>query len=102
MKFPKLEIDDSAIAALAKKYKVKELAFFGSVLRDDFNDSSDIDILVEFIDDNRYSLFDLYGIRDDFEKILGKEVDLIEKQGLRNPYRRDNILKNARVVYAAF
>jgi uncharacterized protein len=101
MKFPRYEIDDQIILSLVKKYRVKELAFFGSVLRTDFNESSDIDILVEFDDNKEYSLFDILEIKEEFEKLLGKDVDLIEKQSLKNPYRRENILKNAKVFYAA-
>jgi uncharacterized protein len=101
MKFPKFEIDDSIITSLAKKYRVKELALFGSVLRNDFNELSDIDILVEFNDNKEYSLFDLFVIKSEFEKAFGKDVDLVEKQSIRNPYRRENILKNAKVIYAA-
>jgi predicted nucleotidyltransferase len=101
MKFPKIDIDEKLIISLAKKYKIKELALFGSVLREDFSDKSDIDILIKFTDDNDYSLFDLFEIRDEFEKVLGKEVDLIEKDSLRNPYRRDNIIRNSKVIYAA-
>jgi uncharacterized protein len=101
MKFPNIDIDENLIISLAKKYRIQELAFFGSILRDDFNDQSDIDILVKFIDGNDYSLFDLFEIKEEFEKILGKEVDLVEKDGLRNPYRRENIIKNAKVIYAA-
>jgi uncharacterized protein len=101
MKFPRFEIDDAIIISLAKKYRVKELALFGSVLRNDFNDLSDIDILVEFDDNKEYSLFDLFIIKGEFEKAFGKDVDLIEKHSIRNPYRRDNILKNSKVIYAA-
>lgn len=101
MKLPKFDFDETLIISLAKKYDVKEIALFGSVLRTDFNDSSDIDILIKFNGNNRFSLFDLYQIKDEFEKALGKKVDLIEKDSLRNPYRRENILKNAKVIYAA-
>jgi uncharacterized protein len=101
MRFPKIEIDENAITSLAKKYQIREMAFFGSVLREDFNDQSDIDILIKFYDNNNYSLFDLFKMKEDFEEVLGKEVDIIEKDGLKNPYRREAILKNAKVVYAA-
>ena len=101
MKFPNVEIEDDIIINLARKYRIKELSFFGSILRDDFNEDSDIDILVEFIDIHEYSLFDLFKIKEDFKSVFGKEVDLIEKDSLRNPYRRENILRNSRVVYAA-
>jgi len=101
MKFPCLDIDDSLIYSLARKYKVKELSFFGSVLREDFNESSDIDILIQFEDGADYSIFDLFEIKEEFENALGRDVDLVEKKGLRNPYRRENILKTAKVIYAA-
>ncbi len=101
MKFPNVEIQDDIIISLSKKYHIKELSLFGSILRDDFSDDSDIDILVEFIDKHEYSLFDLFKIKEDFKNALGKDVDLVEKESLRNPYRRENILKNSKVIYAA-
>ena len=101
MKFPCIEVQDSIIIALAKKYRINELSFFGSILREDFQQDSDIDILVQFDDEADYSLFDIFEIKEEFEKALGREIDLVEKKGLRNPYRRDNILRNARVIYAA-
>ena len=101
MKFPCIEVQDSIIISLAKKYRIKELSFFGSILREDFQQDSDIDILVQFDDQVEYSLFDLFEIKEEFENALGREIDLIEKSSLRNPYRRDNILRNAKVIYAA-
>ena len=101
MKFPNFEISDEVIISLSEKYHVKELSLFGSVLRNDFNENSDIDILIEFLDRKEYSLFDLFVMKEDFEKKLGKSVDLIEKSSLRNPYRRKNILETSKVVYAA-
>ena len=75
MQFPKIEINDDVIISLSKKYHIKELAFFGSVLREDFNENSDIDILIEFIDINEYSLFDIFKMKADFEMVFGKSVD---------------------------
>lgn len=48
-----------------------------------------------------YSLFDIFKMKEEFEAVLGKAVDLIEKKSLRNPYRRENILRNLKVAYAA-
>ena len=101
MKLPRYELDESLIVSLAIKYKIKELALFGSVLRDDFGDQSDIDILVQFDKTAELSLFDVFEVKEELEKVLGREVDLVEKEGLRNPYRRDRILRTAKVVYAA-
>ena len=101
MKFPKIEIEDDVIMSLSRKYHIKELSFFGSILREDFSENSDIDILIEFIDNKEYSLFDIFKMKEEFEAELGKGVDIVEKESLRNPYRRENILKNLKVVYAA-
>ncbi len=101
MKLPRYELDESLIVSLAIKYKIKELALFGSVLRDDFGDQSDIDILVQFDKTAELSLFDVFEVKEELEKVLGREVDLVEKEGLRNPYRRDRILRTVKVVYAA-
>ena len=101
MKLPRYELDESVIISLARKYKIRELSLFGSVLRDDFGEKSDIDILVQFDKEAELSLFDLFEVQEEFEKALGRDVDLVEKEGLRNPYRRERILSTAKVVYAA-
>lgn len=101
MRFPKIEIDEKVLAALAKKYNIREIRLFGSALREDFHDDSDLDLLVEFTRGTDYSLFDLFTIKDDFSKQLGYPVDLIEKAGLRNPFRKKMILGTAKIVYAA-
>lgn len=74
---------------------------FGSVLHGDFHSQSDIDVLVTFAPDTKYSLFDIALMQEELKKIFGREVDLVEKAALRNPFRRDHILKNMEVVYAA-
>ena len=60
-----------------------------------------MDVLVSFEEDARISLFDLAQMQVELEKIFKRPVDLVEKEGLRNPYRRREILKTAQVVYAA-
>jgi predicted nucleotidyltransferase len=68
MKFPRFEIDDQSIHELAKKYKIIQLSLFGSALRNDFSDRSDLDFLVVFSDDADYSYFDLMEIKESFKK----------------------------------
>jgi len=80
---------------------VTELALFGSVLRDDFRPESDIDILVTFSKNARWSLFEWVDMIDELKSIFGREVHLLSKGGLRNPFRRHEILKTREVVYAA-
>ncbi len=77
------------------------MALFGSVLRDDFRPESDIDVLVTVTPDAPWSLFDLAEMQEELKGILGRETDLVEKEGLRNPFRRHEILNHMEVVYAA-
>ena len=89
------------IESLARRWKIKELAIFGSALRDDFSSRSDVDLLVEFENDAHLSLFDLVDLKDELEQLWGRPVDLVEKAGLVNPHRRAEILQTAKTIYAA-
>jgi len=95
----KINIDRQAIADFCKKWKITECSLFGSVLRDDFTPDSDIDVLVSFDPSAHWSLFDLVEMREELKKIFGREVDLIEKDGLRNPFRRHEILTTRQIIY---
>ncbi len=97
----KVPIDLVAISDLCRHWKVTELSLFGSVLRDDFRPDSDIDVLVTFAADAPWSLLDLVTMREHLRQILGREVHLIEQEGLRNPFRRQAILSHKEVIFAA-
>jgi len=94
-----------AIAALCRKYRVAELAVFGSALRDDFRPDSDVDFLVKF-EGNDYGpwMGKLTGLEEELASLLRRPVDLVDKAGIeqsRNPIRRRAILESAQVIYAA-
>jgi predicted nucleotidyltransferase len=92
-----------AIRDFCAKWGIVEFALFGSVLREDFNDESDIDVLVQFRDDARITLFDLVTMGDELEAIFGREVDLLDRKGVEqspNYLRRKIILNSAKVIYA--
>ncbi len=74
---------------------------FGSVLRDDFRPDSDVDVLVSIDPKAHIGLFEIVDMQIELETIFKRPVDLVEKEGLRNPYRRREILRTAQVVYAA-
>ncbi len=101
MKFHSIDLPQGKIAAFCQRWKVVELALFGSVLRDDFRPDSDIDVLVSFQPDAPWSLWDLFDMRQELQEMFGREVDLVEKEALRNPFRKHEILQNHEVVYAA-
>ncbi len=96
-----LEFDQNEIERIAHLYHIKELALFGSAVRDDFNKDSDVDLLVVFEDDADFSYFDIMEIKQEFEKLFHRRVDIVEKEAIKNPYRRNTILNNARTIYAA-
>lgn len=101
VKFQRIDLPKEKIAEFCRQWKITEFALFGSVLRDDFRPDSDIDVLVTFADDCGHSLFDLVQMQEQLKTILAHKVDLVEKAGLRNPFRRHNILNNMEVIYAA-
>ena len=77
------------------------MSVFGSSIREDFTQNSDIDILVSFYKDSEISLFDIMDLENDFSLLLGKEVDIVEKESLKNIIRRDKILSTMEIIYAA-
>jgi len=94
-----LKYDD--IVQICEKYHLTELSIFGSAIRDDFKEDSDVDILVVW--DNylkKNQPWDFIDIRDDFERLLNREVDIVDKDGIQNPIRRNMILSSYEVVYA--
>lgn len=95
-----LQISNNKIEAFCHRWKVAELALFGSALREDFSADSDVDILISFINEARWSLFDLLQMKGELETIFARSVDLIEKKALRNPFRRHSILLGREVIYA--
>ncbi|WP_199249388.1 nucleotidyltransferase family protein [[Phormidium] sp. ETS-05] len=100
MNIPKLEVSSEAIVAFCQKWKITEFALFGSILRDDFRPDSDVDVLVTFAPDEKWSLFDIVRMKEELETIFGREVDLVQKPGLKNPFRRYEILRTKEVIYA--
>ncbi len=73
----------------------------GSVLRADFREDSDVDVLVTFEPDAQWSLFDLTTMQQELAEAFGRPVDLVEEAALRNPYRREAILRAKQTLYAA-
>jgi hypothetical protein len=95
----RINIRDEALAEVCRRYYVRELALFGSVLRDDFRDDSDIDVLVEFDPDARIGFFELARLQRELAAHFGRNVDVVPKRGL-NPVIRKSVLEAAEVLYA--
>jgi hypothetical protein len=89
------------IREFCRRWKVVEFSLFGSVLREDFRPDSDVDVLVTFAPDAQVSLFDMVKMQTELKALFDRDVDLVEKASLQNPYRRREILQTAQRVYAA-
>ena len=77
------------------------MCLFGSALRDDFRSDSDVDVLVDLFPGHGLTLYDWLDMIEELESIFGRPVDLVSKSGIRNPLRRQEILRTAEAVYAA-
>lgn len=97
-----LAVDETRLADVCQRYKVRELAVFGSALRDDFTPTSDVDVLVEFEPGSPVrSLFDFIRVKQALEdEVFHREVDLIEYTTL-HPLIASNVLRAKRTVYVA-
>jgi uncharacterized protein len=96
----RLEIYKPAIIKLCKTYKVKSLYAFGSVLSDNFNAESDIDLIVDFanmdVEDYADNYFDF---KFSLQEIFKRPVDLLEEKAIKNPYFRENVNQQRQLVY---
>ena len=96
----KIDIPKEKIAGFCRKHHIRKLAFFGSVLRDDFRPGSDIDVLVEFEAGYPVGLIRLARIERALSKLLGQKVDM-NTAGFLSDYFQDKVLKEAEVQYVA-
>jgi predicted nucleotidyltransferase len=98
-----IELPERQIADFCRRWKITEFALFGSVLRDDFNAKSDVDVLVTFAPAATWTLLDHVTMQDQLKTIIGRDVDLVSRRGIersRNSIRRQDILGSAEVIYA--
>jgi predicted nucleotidyltransferase len=101
-----IDLDSDSIREFCRKWHIRQLYVFGSVLREDFRPESDIDFLAEFetcpaVDD--FDFFDEIHMRDEISALLGREVDIIDRsviESASNPYIRRELLSAARPVFA--
>ena len=97
----KFTLPRKKIAEFRKHWSITEFSVFGSVLRDDFRPDSDIDVLVTIDPKAHIGLFEIAQMQIELEDLFRRPVDLLEKEGLINPYRRPEILSTAQLIYAA-
>ena len=94
-----VEIPIDRLTEFCRGHRIRRLALFGSILRDDFRPDSDVDVLVEF-EPGATPGFGFFGLQEELSKILGRKVDLNTPQCLSR-YYVDEVLREARVLYDA-
>jgi predicted nucleotidyltransferase len=94
-----ITIDKEVVAAFCQRNRIRKLSLFGSVLRDDFGQDSDVDLLVEFEPEAKVGLFGLTRMEIELSELLGRKVDL-NTPGFLSKYFRDQVLAEAEVIYA--
>jgi predicted nucleotidyltransferase/DNA-binding HxlR family transcriptional regulator len=97
----RLNVPDRVLSALARRYGLKRMAFFGSVTRDDFKPQSDVDVLVDF-EGPRTNPFAKLDLADELSALFGgRKVDVVTSGALRNPVRRASIERDLVAVHGA-
>ena len=97
------DIPQQELAAFCRKWKIREVSLFGSVLREDFGPESDVDVLVSFDPSAAYSLLDMVDAELELAQVFGRPVDLLERSAVErseNWIRRRRILESASTIYA--
>lgn len=95
-----LLIKKSKVKELCKKHQVEKLYLFGSATNESFNQKSDIDLLVSFKKIELAHYFMNYiTLKEKFEELFGRDVDLVEEQTLKNPILINSINKNKELIY---
>jgi predicted nucleotidyltransferase len=95
----RIEVPREEIAAFCRRHHIRKLAFFGSVLRDDFTPESDVDVLVEFEPGTHVGLR-FFAIQQELSELLGRKVDL-NTPGFLSHYFRDSVMAESEPLYVA-
>src|SRR5258707_11862502 len=99
-----IDLNSDSIRGFCRKWRIRELSVFGSILRDDFGPRSDIDFLADFAEDAEWDLFDQMDMEDELAEIVGRDIDLLTRFGLEsssNRFLKREILSHLERVYAA-
>ena len=102
MKIPSVEVASDQLTQFCQRWKVSELAVFGSALHKNYPLESDLDLLISFEEDAHWGLFDLVTMESELGVIFNKEIDLVEKKAVTNSenyLRRKGILDNIQIIF---
>ncbi|WP_069791024.1 nucleotidyltransferase family protein [Cyanobacterium sp. IPPAS B-1200] len=100
--YHRLNTEITDVSRVCQQWQIIELALFGSVLRDDFNQNSDIDLLVTFAEEAKITFFDLDTIEYQFSLLFNRAVDVVTKRSIENSHnwiRKNNVLNHFQIIY---
>lgn len=97
---PKIDIPRDKVAEFCRRYRIRKLSLFGSVLREDFRPDSDVDVLVEFDPEAKVGFVVLSRMQRELSAILQRQVDIVPRSGLKTVIR-DSIMADEEVIYAS-
>ena len=95
----RIDIPSEEIAKICRRHRVRRMALFGSVIRDDFTPQSDVDVLVQY-EPGHAGGFEFFRMRRELIALLGRDVDLHTAASL-SPYFRQEVLDEAEEIYVA-
>lgn len=96
----KLRISQPRLEELCRKFGIARLSLFGSASRNQLRPDSDVDLMVDFWPDSGASLFEISTMQDEFSAAFGgRKVDIVTPEILSNPFRRDSIFADLKVIY---
>jgi len=100
---PEIDTQKKELAELCQRYGVRRLELFGSAAQGRFDPQhSDIDFLVDFVEEHPLGAFEQYfGFKEALEKLFERSVDLVEEKAIRNPYFRQAIAQDRMMIYGA-
>ncbi len=94
-----IQIEKEKIKKFCRKYHIRKLSFFGSILRDDFIQDSDVDVLIEFHPYQKIGYLRVAHMENELSSVIGRKVDLRTPEEL-SKYFRNEVIANAEVQYA--
>lgn len=97
-----IDLDTEAIRGFCRKWKIREMVVFGSILRDEFRPDSDVDFLVVFEDDEDWELLEILDMQDELGDMIGRKAEIVERKSVEdspNYIKRKHILSTAEPIY---
>jgi predicted nucleotidyltransferase len=95
---PGVDLDEAKIADFCRRHRITKLQLFGSVLRKDFHEASDVDVLYEFEPGKSVGMFGLFEMERELSELIGRQVDMGTPDSL-SVYIRDRVMAEAETIY---